>query len=565
MLATTERAMIVALWLVCCYYDQAATLHHDHVRTRSGSTKVQRTKKLTSGMPAVTVVAGAATTVGEDGSSDTDADAEMDVLDDVDTVTDGVKATPDANTGRLRDFLFGKPNKIFKSLMRTGVKVVQRGMDAFQGVSTKVLRVARKRIGDNSSASGGSSSQQSFSKSNESGDVDDRKPVKRQAKVKKPTGFVKSVSKMLKTGLTGISHVTDLSLLLGNMGTHKLMATLDGKNGNQEMFNLIIKFIGAKVGQGTKGSAQQFIKDVGIISTFVSKNDEITKSISMLMDKFMSNPKVTKAMVRLVLTFLDSSPSTSCLLDQLPLSPQDVRMVFDIFVGSNGQMMLQTIAGLVSDLTTGPDTKAFLESALGMISMFKSDNPEAATKDSDKPTTSIVGSLTDFFTGGQGEEEDNIENKSVPPPMVNNKKKYSSVSGTISKPLTKKLKNNDDTWFGDTKTSLNSSPKKTTFKADPWFDSSETTSNLLPKTVPNSKSDDWFENRNANSDNRKVRNNGKINYRKTEVVTKESSSGSFSDDDLSKISKPTTVKTDSKITAKKPLLEDDDDIESYGA
>lgn len=110
---------------------------------------------------------------------------------------------------------------------------------------------------------------------------------------------------------------------------------------------------------------------MGIVSTYISKNDEITNSISMIMDKFMSNPEVTKAMVRLFLTVMDSSPSTSCLLDQLPLSPQDVRMVFDIFVGSNGQMMLKTIAGLVSDLTTGPDTKAFLESALSMMSMFK--------------------------------------------------------------------------------------------------------------------------------------------------------------------------------------------------
>lgn len=225
-------------------YTQVATLHHDHMRTRSGSTKVQRTKHLTSGMPAVTVVAGAATVVGEGGSSDTDADAEMDVLGDV----DGVKATPDTNTGhgRLRDFLFGRPNKIFKSLMRTGVRVVQRGMDAFQGVSTKVIHVARKQIGGSSSSSGGSSSQQSSSKSNESGDVGNRKPVKRQAEteVKKPTGFVKSVAKMLNTGLTGIEHVTDLGLLLGNVGTHKLMATLNGKSGNQEIYNLIIKFVG---------------------------------------------------------------------------------------------------------------------------------------------------------------------------------------------------------------------------------------------------------------------------------------------------------------------------------
>jgi len=128
---------------------------------------------------------------------------------------------------------------------------------------------------------------------------------------------------------------------------------------------------GSKVGKGSKGSAVQFIDDVGTISTFVAQDDDITKAISTLMERLMSNPKVVKAMIRLVLTVLDSSPSTACLLDQLPLSPQDVRMVFDIFVGSNGQMMLKTIAGLVSDLTTGPDTKAFLESALGMMSMFK--------------------------------------------------------------------------------------------------------------------------------------------------------------------------------------------------
>lgn len=115
----------------------------------------------------------------------------------------------------------------------------------------------------------------------------------------------------------------------------------------------------------------QFINDVGTVSSFTATDDEVTNSISTIMEKFMSNPKVSAAMVRLVLTVLDGSPSTACLLDQLPLSPQDVRLVFDVFVGSNGQIMLKTIAGLVSDLTTGPDTKAFLESALGMMSMFK--------------------------------------------------------------------------------------------------------------------------------------------------------------------------------------------------
>lgn len=198
------------------------------------------------------------------------------------------------------------------------------------------------------------------------------------------------------------------------------------------------------------------------------------------------------------------------------------------------------------------------------IKFCSSDNSEAATKDSDKPTTSIVGSLTDFFTGGEGEEEDDIEkNISMPPPIVNNKKKDSSVSGTKSKPPIKKLKNNDDPWFDDIETAFNSSPKKTTSNENPWFGSSETTSNLLPKTVPKPKSDDWFENSNANSDNGKVRNNGKIYYSKKEVVTKKSGSGSFSDNDFSEISKPTTVKTNTKVTPKKPILEEYEDFESY--
>lgn len=147
--------------------------------------------------------------------------------------------------------------------------------------------------------------------------------------------------------------------------------------------------------------------------------------------------------------------------------------------------------------------------------------------------------------------------------MVNNKKKDSSVSGTISKPPTKKLKNNIDPWFDDNETSFNSLPKKTTSNEDPWFGSSETTSNLLPKTVPKLKSDEWFKNSNANSDNGKDRDNGKINYSKKEVITKKSGSGSVSDDDFSNISKPTTVKTDTKITAKKPILEDVEDFDSY--
>lgn len=122
---------------------------------------------------------------------------------------------------------------------------------------------------------------------------------------------------------------------------------------------------------GTKGSVVQFVDDIGTISTFVAKDEEITIAISTLMERLLSNPDVCEAMVRLGITMLESSPSTSCLLDQLPLSAGDIRMVFDVFVGSEGQKMLSTIASLLSELTTGPDTKAFLESLLGMMSMFK--------------------------------------------------------------------------------------------------------------------------------------------------------------------------------------------------
>jgi hypothetical protein len=76
-------------------------------------------------------------------------------------------------------------------------------------------------------------------------------------------------------------------------------------------------------------------------------------------------------LVRMIISILDSSPSTSCLLDRLPLSPSDIRMAFEVFVGSNGQIMMKTIAGLLSELTTGPDTRAFLESVMGMMSIFK--------------------------------------------------------------------------------------------------------------------------------------------------------------------------------------------------
>lgn len=132
-----------------------------------------------------------------------------------------------------------------------------------------------------------------------------------------------------------------------------------------------LSFKASRVGMGTKGSAVQFVDDLGTISTFLADDDDVTRSISTIMQKFMENPKVSVALIRIVLTIMESSPSTSCLLDQMPLKAADLRMLFDVFVGSNGQQMIKILAGLLKDMTTGPDTKAFLQSLLGMMSMFK--------------------------------------------------------------------------------------------------------------------------------------------------------------------------------------------------
>lgn len=198
----------------------------------------------------MTVVTGSTTVNGERSTdSDTDADVDTDIETDTDvnTGTDTLMVkSSNENTGRgdggiggLQDFLFRKPNKIFKNLMRSSVKVVQRGMTAFHGVSNKVYNVARKQIGVKRSRGFSSTS------AGKSDEVGDGTPVKRQAVAeKKPTGFVKRVAKMLDTGIAGMEEVTDLGLLLGNIGTHKILSKLDGKSGNQEIFKILIKYVG---------------------------------------------------------------------------------------------------------------------------------------------------------------------------------------------------------------------------------------------------------------------------------------------------------------------------------
>lgn len=127
----------------------------------------------------------------------------------------------------------------------------------------------------------------------------------------------------------------------------------------------------SRVGKCTKGDVDQFINDIGVISTFVAEDEDVTRSISIIMKKFMENPKVSAAIIRMTLIVMESSKSTSCLLDQMPLKASDLRMLFNVFVGSSGQLMMTTLAGMLKEMTTGPDTKEFLQSILSMLSMFK--------------------------------------------------------------------------------------------------------------------------------------------------------------------------------------------------
>lgn len=181
----------------------------------------------------------------------------------------------------------------------------------------------------------------------------------------------------------------------------------------------------------------------------------------------------------------------------------------------------------------------------------------AGAGNSEKPT-SIVGSLTDFFTGGDENEEDDIEDYTTentkPSIKVNNIKKGSS--GNVSKPSVKtsaKRKPNDDDWFSKTETTIESPNKKPKPNEDDWFSKTGTTTNSLPKKPANPKSDDWFETSPANGVSKKK------NQVIKKVETDDSDSTGFSDELKIKKPKPISIKTDTTIVAKMSNSADDDD------
>lgn len=161
--------------------------------------------------------------------------------------------TQDVKEGKvLGDY--GSPANILRKLMHTGVDALQIGMDTFQDVSTKVYQIARKTVAPRDTVAGTgrttvATSAESKSSSAENGR---RRRWRRRGSRhtsssavvdETPKGLVNSVTSIIDTGIVGMQEATDIGLLLGNMGTHKFRAILDGKNGNQEVYKLLIKFI----------------------------------------------------------------------------------------------------------------------------------------------------------------------------------------------------------------------------------------------------------------------------------------------------------------------------------
>lgn len=192
---------------------------HQHVRTKSGSADQSRTRDLTAGMPAVTAaVDGQANGGGANGDKLGGG------------ASGGGGGDGSNNPGVFRDYLIRKPTRLLKGLLRSGVGVVQNSMDTFQNVSTTVFKAVKL----NTTAAPRSVRIKSPSDADDPSAADD--PPDRH--------WGNTMATIVNTGISGVEQMTDFGLLIGNIGTHKIRAGLDGKDGNQEIFNLLIKYAG---------------------------------------------------------------------------------------------------------------------------------------------------------------------------------------------------------------------------------------------------------------------------------------------------------------------------------
>jgi len=149
------------------------------------------------------------------------------------TLTVGTERTGTDNGGVLNDYPARRPTSTLASLMNTGMNAVKTGMDAIQSMSSRVFRTIRPRRYSDTSNDGGGGRKRSV-------------PVARRWSP--DTSIIRSVSKSLvnavDTGIAGVKQATDLGVLLGNIGRLKLMSGLNGKNGNREIVELLVKYVG---------------------------------------------------------------------------------------------------------------------------------------------------------------------------------------------------------------------------------------------------------------------------------------------------------------------------------
>lgn len=192
---------------------------------------------MTKGMPPLTsVIAAPAVTSDDDGDQVVSGDV--------------LGSNGGGGTTMLHDYLFRRPSNLFRGLLRTGVNVVQRSMDTFQGVSSKMFEVARHRTRRAKSGATESAARSVVSKAANGTEPPNGAPVRakvgdgRPKSSRFPAGLGGSVFDMIDTGIAGVEQATDLGLLLGNIGTQKIRSELDGKSGNQEIFKLLVKYVG---------------------------------------------------------------------------------------------------------------------------------------------------------------------------------------------------------------------------------------------------------------------------------------------------------------------------------
>ncbi|XP_050527575.1 uncharacterized protein LOC126897765 [Daktulosphaira vitifoliae] len=271
--------------------------------------------------------------------------------------------------------MLGNSSLLAKNLARGGVGLMQSGLDTYNGISTSAYSLVRKGSGAHKNM---------------------------HNKLKIPV--VNTVANIVDSGINVMSEANDLSILASNIGLQKIRSKLDKKSGNAEIIKLLLEYAGSKIkGFNKKGTNTTLFEDVNTIANYIIKDDEITDLISQLIQKFTSDDDVMASIIRIIMKVMASSESLGCILDRLPLSDSDIRMVFDLFVGPSGQTALNSIATILSELT-GPGSKAFFESLMGMASMFKGGQ-------STFNPLSLLSSVTGLFKKNTNEPSNNTQDK----------------------------------------------------------------------------------------------------------------------------------------------------------